>query len=145
MFVCIFLEQSLSSFNVQIYTGLLQGSYHPSPVPLYPHSGLVFHRKYFWQCYYKVSASNDLIHAVPANMVICIRSGMRYTGRFKHIHKHICPLKCFRFLLFIQLKKNEATETDTKMQNNKSISSSAVSRSQVPLRKEKMEEKQQQS
>lgn len=87
---------------------------------------LVFHGKYFWQCYYKVSASNDLIHWFLANMVICI-SGMRHTGRFKHVHKRIRPLKSFRSLLFIQLRKNESTERDTKGQNNKSISSSAVS------------------
>lgn len=112
---------------MQIHTETLQGLYHPSPLPWYHHLELVFHGKYFWQCYYKVSASNDLIHRFLANMVICIRSGMRRTGRFKHVHKRIRPLKCFSSLLFIQLKKNESTERDTKRQNNKSISSSAVS------------------
>ena len=112
---------------MQIYTGTLQGLYHPSPVPWHHHLGLVFHGKYFWQCHYKVSASNHLIHPFLANVVICIRSGKRHTGRFKHVHKHIHPLKCLSSLLFTQLKKNETIAWDTKRQDSKSISSSAVS------------------
>lgn len=54
--------------------------------------------------------SQQLSHLCLANMFICKTSGMRYTERFQHVHKHVSQLRCLSFLLFIQLKKTGCTE-----------------------------------
>lgn len=81
-----------------------------------------------------------------ANMFICIRSGIRYTGRFKHVYKPISQLQCFSFLLFIELKRNKTTAKKTP--RGKKTTPSLVLLSTpftTPTERENAEEKQQQS